>query len=240
MRLTHVAMSSRIGAGVLLPFAFTVASAAAQSPESTYEFGRTMYLAGEIDLAFSSFARLTDAPAPWPTLAAYGMGNCLVQRAIESSLDRKSRGALLLEAVAEYRRALEMPAKGILDPDDARHNLELAKRLLILSETAGDTRPSARTDSRQANESRDSEDRGENVTDGDAPTENGPLDTTASPKDEGDVEKAKGGIPFVDPGRWSAEQAKAKLGETIDRVEKAIAKGLKIQPARRRRATGDY
>ncbi|MFO0948070.1 MAG: hypothetical protein U1D30_19475 [Planctomycetota bacterium] len=235
LSLGHVTVQA-----LLLLMAYAATDALADGPDQIYEKARTQFLSGELDEALESFRLLSAASPPWSAIAAYGKGNCLVRKAIQPSLAPNTRNSLLGEAIDAYRIALDSPEQGILPPEDVRHNLELAKRLRVPTENLRGSRKRKpdKDDRLASSEDRPSE--SETVTMPDLGQESDLDESSATTKDEGKVEKAKGGSPFVDPGEWSAAQAKRKLDEAVLRIEKTSAQRLKSIVPQRRRATGDY
>jgi hypothetical protein len=170
-------------------------------------------------------------------LALYALGNIRVRQAMAMS-PTPDTDALLLEAVAYYRQALDLAVGSKLNLDDARHNLELAKRLRPERGAEGKEQRAEQPPQGDAATS-EQEGPGKPLTDPDA--EGSPPEVGNAKADEAaPVRRSKGGLAAIDPGPLDPNEARRRLSAAMERIEREQRVKLKVRSTDPRRSKGDY
>ncbi|MGV3531804.1 MAG: VWA domain-containing protein, partial [Chthoniobacteraceae bacterium] len=97
-----------------------------KSPELQYNIGSAAYKAGDIDRALQAFSQALTATDPaLRSMAAYNLGNTLVQRGLAQK-EKKPKIQELKNALQHYDTALQANAKN----EDAEYNRDVVRKLI--------------------------------------------------------------------------------------------------------------
>lgn len=203
-----------------------------------YRSAVELYEAGRIEEAAAIFETLSHEPGPLQPLAFYALGNLKVEDAVQSPTNM-ARNQKLQQAIEHYRQSLDQADGTALDVEAARHNLELAKRLLHWPSPGSEPGARRLPTSAQRTEINDNRDDGPEDPSSEKlpPPEESP---SASSPTSAPVTKSKGGLAPTDPGPLTIEQANKRLATAVQRIEQEQQRQLKLRPYAPRLKKGDY
>lgn len=184
-----------------------------------YRSAAAAYGAGDLAEAEAGFRALSRSPTVIATPARFAHGNALFRQATRYAVPARARNEFLRAAVADYRAASDssdLAAPLVIKNADARHNLELAKRLLvveeeILSAPARDGTPTGVAGTI---------DRSSVPVDGRSDHRATPPGEPPTRADSGPTSKTSGGLSFGDVGKLEPADAQERLRAALSRIRR--------------------
>jgi tetratricopeptide (TPR) repeat protein len=180
-----------------------------EAPELHYDIGNVLYRQEDYERATEAYTRaLLSASTPLVPNAAYNLGNALY------------REGRYQEAVDAFRRSLEARP----DDDDAKHNLELARRALQQQQQQ-----------QQDQEGQDQQQQQQQQQEQEQPQESpDPSQQGESPQPSPDQQESSGDEkpPEQQPGRMTADQAERLLDSLAEEEAETLRRRARERAAR--------
>lgn len=184
-----------------------------------YRSAAAAYGSGALEEAEAGFRGLVRSPTAIAPLARFARANSLVRQATRRALSAREKNDFLRAAVAEYRAAIDLSdpaAPLVIKTADARYNLELAKRLLVVEgNSLGPPAPNSAPTGVSGTIDRPT-----------APVDS-PPDPQATPPggtptraDSGPTSKTSGGLAFGDVGKLEPAEAQTRLRSALSRIHR--------------------